>query len=493
MKAPYKPSFTPTDEQVAIVEAATQTTDNLLISALAGAAKSSTLELIAWAMPKVDMLYLAFNKNTADEMKAKQDKGKLPPNFTAQTLNSLGHRAWASAIGRRLTLQKDKCGEILKGLIDDLPSEERTAAWESYGTLLRMVSHAKGAGHVPDSIAEMRKNTRLMSDEQLIDSLDEILSPLERDLLLRTLRQSMDLAFEGTVDFNDQLLMPTVFRASFPPINLILVDESQDLSLLNHAMLQKLFRRRIIAVGDQNQAIYAFRGAHEEGMAELKARFSMRELTLSTTFRCPPAIVEHVRWRAPHIQAWSGHPFPGEVRRPLAWSLSDIPEGAAVICRNNAPLFGLAVALLKSGRYPKLWGNDIGAGLLKVMQKFGPGTLTQAQAQTKLREWRAAQEKRVKNKSALADKVSCIAVFLDAGPTLGDAIAYAEHIFRSQGKINLMTGHKSKGHEFDHVFFLEEHLLRDEGQDLNLRYVICTRAKQTLTYIEKRNMEQEDE
>lgn len=471
--------FTPSDEQLAIVVAATDTKENLLIEALAGAAKSSTLELIAHALPQTQMLMLAFNKRIADELKE-----RMPKNCTCMTLNSLGHRAWGEVIGRRLTLQARKCGDILSDLIKELPKDEQSILWESYPDMLRACSHAKGAGHVPDSIADVRKCDPLMTDSDLIDSLDEILSPLEQQLLLETLRQSMHQAFEGTIDFDDQLLMPTVFRASFPMYPLVLVDETQDLSELNHVMLAKLAKKRIIAVGDRFQAIYAFRGAHEDGMQKMAERFNMRVLHLTTTFRCPDSIVQHVRWRAPDMKAWPGHPFPGSVNRLSSWELSDIPDNAAVICRNNAPLFNLAVKLLKNGRYPNLWGNDFGVALLKVLKKFGAPTLSQAEARRQLAAWYESQQTKVKNKGVLKDKHDCLMVFIKAAPTLGGAIDYAETIFRSQGRINLMTGHKSKGHEFNDVFFLEQQLLRDEGQDPNVRYVIATRAKRNLSYID---------
>ena len=45
------------------------------------------------------------------------------------------------------------------------------------------------------------------------------------------------------------------------------------------------------------------------------------------------------------------NPYPGEILRPTTWKLEDIPDDAAIICRNNAPLFSLAIALLKTRRY----------------------------------------------------------------------------------------------------------------------------------------------
>lgn len=39
-----------------------------------------------------------------------------------------------------------------------------------------------------------------------------------------------------------------------------------------------------------------------------------------------------------------------------------------------------------------------------------------------------------------------------------------------------MTGHKAKGLEFDTVYHLNPYLIGDDEQELNLRYVIQTRA-----------------
>jgi ATP-dependent exoDNAse (exonuclease V) beta subunit len=82
-------------------------------------------------------------------------------------------------------------------------------------------------------------------------------------------------------------------------------------------------------------------------------------------------------------------------------------------------------------------------------------------------------------------------VFLSVGGSLAGAIAYAESIFKSAGPIQLLSGHKSKGLEYDHVFHLDPHRVPspyartdDEvEQELNIRYVIETRSKESLTLI----------
>src|SRR5690606_36910826 len=100
-------TFTPTEEQAACIEAARSTTDNLIISALAGAAKTSTLVMISEAV-RTPTLCLAFNKRIAAEMKQ-----RLPSHCEAMTLNSLGHRVWGRSIGRRLVVNTRKNYEIL--------------------------------------------------------------------------------------------------------------------------------------------------------------------------------------------------------------------------------------------------------------------------------------------------------------------------------------------------------------------------------------------
>jgi hypothetical protein len=57
-----------TDEQITIIEAVLQTKDNILINALAGAAKTTTLEFICKYKTGIPILSLAFNKRIAEEM-----------------------------------------------------------------------------------------------------------------------------------------------------------------------------------------------------------------------------------------------------------------------------------------------------------------------------------------------------------------------------------------------------------------------------------------
>ena len=479
-------THTPTPEQQLIIDAATQTEDNLLVNALAGAAKTSTLVMLSEALkessPKLRILCLAFNKKIATEMQE-----RLPSNCTAMTLNSLGHRVWGDVLGRRLTIEAGKVGDIIKGIIDRMEDAgEKKEAWDAFSDLIKAVSFGKQCGYIPDGYG--RKSKSLMSDDEFQDHYEFRMEDWEWAIVREASWTSLDMAWNGTLDYDDQILMPTLFPAIFPRYPLVLVDEAQDLSALNHATLRKLVIKRLIAVGDPCQAIYGFRGAHEESMALLRETFDMKELTLSVSFRCPRKVVEHARWRAPRMQypEWA---IEGSISHLDDWTVEDLPPSAAIICRNNAPLFSLAIKLLQRGRYAQLVGNDIGKGLLRVMKKFGPNSMTRQDLLQAIEDWAEEKKRKAKNKGSITDRAECMKIFAAQGKTLGDAVAYAEHIFASEGPIKLMTGHKSKGLEFDNVFILDRDLIGDEGQERNLRYVMITRTKQTLSYIETKMLD----
>lgn len=477
--------MTPTPEQLAIIEAASTTTDNLLVSALAGAAKTSTLVLVAEALPSdSEILCLAFNKKIAVEMQE-----RLPAHCVAMTLNSLGHRTWQNAIGKRLRIDFKKTYDLMSGVIEDQSRSDKEELYPRMADLMRLVDFGKACGYVPTNHYPTAKP--LMNCEDFFPHLDEKLSGLEEDIIREVTLRGLKAALAGHCDFNDQIFMPTIFHGAFPRYKTTLVDEAQDLSALNHATLRKMCgTRRLIAVGDQCQAIYGFRGAHEDGMAKLRKDFSMREMTLSISFRCPQAVVKAAQWRAPHMR-WPEWAKEGTVTSLATWHADDLAEDAAVICRNNAPLFSIAIRLLKNGRTAELDGKDIIKSITKTMSKFGSNNMPQTAVLEKIDAWEAAEMEKNKPRAhgRIADRAQCMRVFALEGEDLAAALTYAAHIGNLHSPLKLMTGHKAKGLEFEHVYFLDQHLVGKEEQEPNLRYVIITRSKNTLTYIRTEDFE----
>lgn len=491
--------MTPTDEQQAIIDLA-RDPQSLLINALAGAAKTTTLCLLAAKLPLEPTVCVAFNKRIAVEMAQ-----RMPSHIQCSTLNSLGHRVWGAKLGRRLRVETDKSYSILQELVGKLRPEQRNRAGEAFASVLRMTRLAKSAGYVPKKMRSMGKS--LVTADDLIEAAAPQLDVNPDDEFLALVEQSLELsiaqAFQGTIDFDDQIYMSTLFSGGYPKFPIVLVDEAQDLSPLNHETLRLLRGDRLVAVGDPYQSIYAFRGAHHGSMGVLKDEFSMREMTLSVSFRCPQAVVTRARWRVPHFK-FADWAEPGIVSDLEEWSAATIPDGAAIICRNNAPLFRVAMRLIRAGRGVHLVGADIGKALVTTLKKLGPGGLTREQTVAAILEWEETQTKKAHRArlASIRDRAECLRVFAEFGATLDEAVAYAKHLFEATGPIQLLTGHKAKGMEYDTVFHLDPQLipskfairLAEAGdcgaleQEKNLRYVIETRAKQELYLIRTEDM-----
>lgn len=467
-----------TAEQSHILACATASSQNIMIDALAGTGKTTTLELIEKAVAAKPILYLVFNKRNADEATE-----RMLSTTTVRTFNSLGHRIWAKAQDRNLGKPNvKKSSEILRDIINASPQAARGPIWEVFWDVINGVAGAKAQGYVPEGKYTNAK--RLLTQTAFHATLEEEPDDLVSDLINAVLTKSIAAAYQGHIDFNDQIYMPTLFGGPFPQFPLVTVDEYQDLSPINHAMLDKLVKHRLIGVGDPWQNIYGFRGAKRRGMDEARAHFRMASCPLSISFRCPQAIVEHVRWRVPQFQ-WvkeGGHVGILDKLDP-----SDISDDAVVICRNNAPLFRMALLLLSRGRSVSVAGSDVGPKLIAQMRKIGEDECSRASFLSAIADWQAERE--AKNSASAADLADCMRVFAKVADGKAQAIAYAEHLFKQAGTIRLLTGHKAKGLEFDTVYHLDPWLCQDTEQDNNLRYVISTRSKDRLFEVNAEDIE----
>lgn len=475
-----------------IREAVLSTQDNILVDASAGATKTSTLELIADCIRGTPILFIAFNKRIAEE-----GEKRMPSWVKCSTINSIGHRAWGGFICKKLTLDTKKSYNLLSEEIKKLNPRQKEEAYDCFGETLKAISLCKHAGYIPpDSFAGVR---RLVQDEDelfesIADTVGDDLSSLQINLIRTVIRRTVQQGFDGTIDFDDQIYLPTLFGGDWPKFRLVLVDEAQDLSRLNHAMLSKLVTSRIIAVGDPHQSIYGFRGADYDSMDRLTEQFNMRVMRLSVSMRCPKVAVLRMRKHVPDFK-YSDWAKEGLVTTKEKWNIFDIPEHAFVLCRNNAPLFTLAIKFLKSRRSVTLLGSDVGPGMLKVMKAFAkgrvPSDVSRDQALDILTEWKMERLLKAKNPSAIEDRAECIKVFIDEGKNLAEAIAFAEHTFASKGTVTLMSGHKSKGLENNNVWIIDPWRTPSKWslgnkkalqQEKNCEYVMETRYKETLTF-----------
>lgn len=466
-----------TEEQDAILALAKGDSSNFMINALAGCGKTTTIEMIQSAVKTKPCLYLVFNAKNA-----KEAEPRMLSTTSVRTFNSIGHRIWASSIAKTLSLNPKKTQEILRGIINDTPKNAQGEIWDSFWAVCDAVARAKALGYVPEG--KYPSARRLCTQGEFHRSLEEVPDDLTSDLIEAVLHLSIQQAYKGSIDFNDQIYMPALFGGTFPRFPLVLVDEYQDLNPTNHELLNRLVTGRIIGVGDPWQNIYAFRGAKQGGMATAQATFKMKVLPLSVSFRCPRRIVENARWRVPHFK-WLKEG--GYVECLDKLDATSIPADGTFICRNNAPLLSLAFRLLIAGRSVSVSGSDIGPKLIGIMKRLGHQDMTKGQLIGAIGAWE--DEKLAKESTTASDLANCMRVFASHADSLSGAIAYAEHLFKQSGTIRLMTGHKAKGLEFDTVFHLDPWLCTSHEQDLNLRYVINTRSKDKYFEIDSERIE----
>ena len=403
-------------------------------------------------------LFLTFNKRIADAIPS------------ARTFNSLGHRAWAKATGRRLRVDTRKIGKIIQ--------DGKFAA--DFMDILTAVNAARMAGIVPvQGIPGLRPDTP-EAWERLAPDYDTASSA--RSVLITSIAQ----ARAGVIDFQDQVYMSALFGAPIEPHGLVFVDEAQDLDPLQHRLLARVAPERLYIVGDPHQACYGFRGAKLNSMAVLTAARGLDQLPLSISYRCGKSIVAEAQQYVPHIEPWADAPD-GVVER--VESVSDaISPGTHIVCRYNAPLFRLAWSLITSGTGANIIGRDITTGLRRLIKRLAPERLPMPLFTSRLLAWAADQISRGKNEGHIADQVDCLRA-IGATDTV-DLVTKLSLMFSGTGVVTLSSIHRAKGLEWDHVVFYGPELLPSKyagtpselAQEDNLAYIAITRAKRRLTY-----------
>lgn len=510
-KPPATAKFSPTPEQQAILDAGVQSTTSMMISAYAGCAKTSTIEMLSHKLPTEPTLALAFNVKIKKELEE-----RLPAYFEVKTLNGLGHSAWSRAIGKRLTLEQNKLGTLITKSLREAKLPAPTEVWVQ---LKSLVTGAMQAGLVATPFPY--KGLLADTHESWVDIAEDFApeaSPETIDFARFLLIEHTKMAFGGVVSFDDQIYCSALLGGVFPRFPRVIVDEAQDLSPLQHLMLRKTAAGRLIVVGDPQQAIYGFRGADTASMAKIKAlREEWVELPLALTFRCPQAVVSLC---AAHAPGFTAHPSnkkglvthvkpkdPSNLAAPATWTTQDLfshlpnpTSSLAILSRNNAPLFSMAFKLIRSGIGCVMLGRDLGKGLVALSKKLFPlddtplvtcASAVHAWAEQELSLARA--NGREGKLDSITDKSEClIAVIESSGAKDAKGVRDAlERLFTNEvGRVTLATGHRAKGLEWDCVLHLDPWRCPSKWaktpaaleQEHNLQYVIHTRTKNVLLF-----------
>jgi len=236
--------------QTDIYNAFEHSPDSLLIEAVAGSGKTTVLvelsRIMAQAFPERRAVFVAFNKSIADELARRISAS----NVRAMTLHSAGWSAWRRAGGLEWEPRVDS--HKVSGIMRDLLSYEEN---KRFGDSTRkLVGYAKGIGLVPQRANGSGIETNYPVDaykglvddtpavwEGLIDhyGLDE--AECNIPLVRKVLARSIELGRE-TCDFDDMLYMPVIAGVPFDRYDVVLVDEAQDVSGIQMAMIERMVK-----------------------------------------------------------------------------------------------------------------------------------------------------------------------------------------------------------------------------------------------------------
>ena len=468
------------------IHAAFRTKDSLNIIAGAGTGKTTTIVQGEMYLPH-STLFLAFNKSIADELKLRM------PHRNCKTFHAIALSNLQQRIGKR---NVDAYKYVKLAEAAGHTREEGT--WISEAVSLFQLSEEGVYRDVRDWDSEFFMDV-CGPEIQLLDRPEGTSMELPDCVYAALELLKQELVKPTAWTFDDMLFMVAYYantkRWFMQDYDCIVVDEAQDVSPIRLDILKRL-SKRCIAVGDPKQAIYKFAGAMTDALLSIKAAFKSKDLPLSVTWRCDQAIIDE----AAHIVGPYLEPRPGAgeglVSRIDVKTLFDsrLTDDTMVLCRTNAPLLKLALKML-ARRNPFNLVSDYPGRLAKKAERLSTGIKGMAAFRTAVHDYYQEKLDKVKSeglKARLEDERDGIYTVADVCQNPQDVSSKFEALMRCKTGPVLTTGHKAKGLEAGRAILIRPDLTpapwvdtEDEEsmqQELNLKYVMITRAKREFIY-----------
>ena len=277
-------------------EALKAITGPVLVLAGAGSGKTSVItQKIAYLIAECGLkghqiIALTFTNKSAREMKERVGNlmtGKEGRGLTVSTFHNLGLniiRKEVNALGYKPGFSIFDSQDVL-ALLKDLTHKEFEAAEDACEPIQHLISNWKN-----DLISPARAMAGANGPEQALAA--RVYESYQKTLKL----------YNG-VDFDDLILQPVELFKARPDIlekwqnkvRYLLVDEYQDTNSSQYLLVKQLVghRSNFTVVGDDDQSIYAWRGARPENLAELQADFpSLKVVKLEQNYRSTGRILK---------------------------------------------------------------------------------------------------------------------------------------------------------------------------------------------------------
>ena len=259
----------------------------LLVLAGAGSGKTRVIvEKIAHLIqsnryPAKRIAAITFTNKAAKEMRervAKRIKGDAAEGLTICTFHALGLKLLQiehAKAGLKRGFSVFDTDDVAAQIKDLMPGAKTDAVQAMQG----LISRAKNAGLSPE------------------EALEAALGPREREAANLYVRYQQRLNTFNAVDFDDLIRLPVQLLEADEDCRLgwrerigyLLVDECQDTNDAQYRLLKAIAGEKghFTCVGDDDQSIYAWRGANPENLAQLGKDYpALRIVKLEQNYRC---------------------------------------------------------------------------------------------------------------------------------------------------------------------------------------------------------------
>lgn len=478
---------------------------NLVIEASAGCGKTTTMvQAIRFINPSKKILFCSFNTEISKEI---ENKVKGLKNVKVSTIHSLGKSILSNSF-REETLVVNEM-KYKNELCENLKN------YTSFNTfILSKKKYNQYIQNILNLVNLMRFNLlqTAKDSKEIIDRYDIQIINDEVEIALKLMEWGKNNL--SVIDYTDMVWLPLVKHVTPKrhKYDFIFVDECQDLSTMQRelVLICRKINTRFIFCGDSNQSIYGFCSADINSFNKIKEIPNTTSLQLPISYRCADKIVDYAKAIVPSIKKnLDGRS--GEIK--FNCKIENIDDGDLVLCRNNAPLMKLYDDFLKIGKKCHIKGREIGTNLKALVETTEQEELNNDltsdgvfvrlynslfELRDKIMEQDGISEEDATNTNSFSyrlDSIKALEVLSKGLKTATELNNKIDEIFSDHNKdgIILSTIHKAKGLESENVFILCPSLMPSKSakqvweiqQEINLKYVAFTRAKNFLGFIDE--------
>jgi UvrD-like helicase C-terminal domain len=455
--------FTLTNEQQTTVDLI-HTNQSVAVQAYAGASKTTTAKEACKGLK--DAVYICFNKHNVVEAKSEG------LNATCVTSHSMGYRGINTGSG--LSINEDKSATIFRTLNLKGPLITFQNMWNAI-RLHNLPAHELSIDTVFDYIEGTPHDTWYDN----IEAVSAVNTEIYRE--------------KGTIDYVDMLHLPAIVRPKgWLKCSHIIVDEFQDTSecaihMIKHAVSPNV---PIIVLGDTNQRIFNFAHCSPDAFAHTT---EWQQATLSTSFRCPEAVIDVAKWAVPEINAFKS----GGTASHTDDLSSNLTSGSLVLGTKYAYILPEYFTRAFNGDSVALRGSDVLHKVSDLLKKASK-VLTEYHSavnfvRTDLADklsnlpYTAGTQERRNTLDSMIQALDCAARFFSSTAEFIDFVKKAERMGKRRADVTFSTIHRAKGSESTDVYLLQAQELVDTmGQDdyaRRLFYVGVTRSQENLTLV----------